>query len=480
MMWQTKIDRGWGLSYQTYFSRFVLAASICIVVFPARALSLADAVLLARQTDPIYLSAQANLTASHGRSSQALANLLPQISATANTTTNRRNYEVRDTTLPPTDDAYNSNSAQLSVTQPLWRRANWIARTQAQAAVAQADYQRAAAEQDLLVRLAQAWFDVMLARDVVVFSGAQLASAQHQWEQYKQGFELGLLAGPALEEIRTKYDQANAEYVSAETEQSIKTAELEQIIGPLPLLTPPSLSDDYAMDDPPTGTLQDWLSHAEASSPIVLAALRAYEAASEEVRKQRAGHDPTLDMVATYGRNSQAAGTFPGQNGFNIKQQSVGFQLNIPIFSGGGQNAKVSEAIALRDKAAQDLESAKMNVRLTSKQAWFGWQAGNARQTAALQSKKFSTLSLESAVTGKFKDVKVELDILQARQQFYGSIRDLHKARYEMISSRLKLKAIAGELLDTDLTAIDAWLVNDTSEAGVSVAPQTEDVLQAQ
>lgn len=469
--------KGKKLPYQSFFGRIVLAVGIYIVVFPASALSLTDAISLARRTDPAFLSVQANLTASRARSSQALANLMPQLSATANTTENRRNYEVRDSSLPSTDDVYNSNNAQLSLTQPLWRRASWIARTQAKLAVGQAGHQSAAATQELLVRLAQAWFDVMLARDTLVFSGAQLASAQHQLGQYKQAFDLGLAAGPALEEIRTQYDQANAEYVVAETDLSIKSAELEQIIGPLPSFTPPVLSENYITEELPTTTLQDWLTHAEASSPAILAALRAFEAASEEVRKQRAGHDPTLDIVATYGRNSQAAGSFPGQSGFNIKQQTVGFQLNVPLFSGGGQNAKVGEAIALRDKAAQDLESARMNVRLASQQAWFGWKAGVARQTAALQSKKFTSVNLESAIAGKAKDIKVELDVLQARQQFYSALRDVQKARYEMITSRLKLKAAAGDLTDADLTALDAWL---TDGADQRIAPDSGNVVGAQ
>lgn len=456
----------------------MLATCSLAVACPVNAMSLADAVLLARHNDPVFLSAQASATASHERSSQATANLLPQISATANDIDNRRTYEVRDVDQPAAKDRYASNSAQLNLTQPLWHHANWIAGTQAEAAAAQADYQRAAAEQDLLVRLAQAWFDMMLARDVVSFSNTQVTATKLQWEQVRRAGALEMVSGVAVEEARTKYDQALADLAGAEADQMIKGAALEQIIGTAEFFVAPALSEKYAATDPRSGTLEQWLKHAEESSPLVLAALRGVDAASEEVRKQRAGHEPTLDLVASYGRNSQHAGTFPGQNGFNIRQGTIGVQLNVPIYSGGGQNAKVREAVAMREKALMDLESAKRNVRQASKQAWFGWQAGSTRQNAAQQAMKFSTLSLNSAIYGKSHDLKTELDVLQARQQISSAIRDLQKARYDMITSQLKLKATSGELLDADLTAFDAWLIKVDDQ--MRALPLAEDALKTE
>lgn len=451
-----------------YLSRFfqcVLAATIGLAVVPVRALSLADAVVLARQTDPIYLSARANLSASRERSDQAVANLLPQVSVTANTNANRRSYDTRDSPLPVAKDKYNSKSAQLSVTQPLWRSANRIAVTQADAAVAQADFQVVAAEQDLLVRLVQAWFDVMWARDTTMFTEKQVAATKFQWEQTRHGAGLGLATITAVEEARMRHDQAAAEQAVADADQDIKLAALEQIIGPMSGLSPPLLSDGFNEADSRSGTLEDWLGRAEAASPAVLAASRALDAATEEIRKQRAGHEPTLDMVATYGRNGQGAGSFPGQNGYDINQRAIGLQLNIPLYSGGGQSAKVREAVALREKAAQDLESARRSARLAGKQAWFGWQAGNARKVAAMQALKYSAVALKAATTGRLNDVKTELDVLEARQHMYSSLRDVQKARYEIIVNHLKLKAVAGQLVDADLVALDEWFVNYENRA---------------
>ena len=425
---------------------------------PASALSLTDALALARRSDPQFLSAQANHAATRERSNQAFGALLPQLSLTANTTSNRRQYDTLNSTLPTTDETYNSNGGQLNLNQHIWHSASRAAVTQAEATLTQAQYQLALAEQDLLVRLAQAWFDAMVARDTVTFSDRQEEATRYQWEQARRAVENGLATGPMLEEARTKYDQALADQAGAATDLSIKLAALEQIIGTITSVPSSYLTVDFLAKDPRGKTLEQWLAEAEANNPGVLAAINALDAANEEVRKQEAGHEPTLDAVASYGRNAQTAGSFPGQNGYDIRLFSVGVQLNVPLYSGGTQNAKVREAVALQDKATQDLESAKRNARLMVKQAWFTWHAGFARQTAALQANKFSTLTLQAAAKGKASGVKTELDVLQARQQLSSAARDLQKARYDMITSHLKLQAAVGQLADVDLISLDTSL----------------------
>jgi len=391
---------------------------------------------------------------------------MPQASLAITTTANQRSYQVLDTELPAAKDNYNSHSVQLSLTQPLWHRPKRIALTQAQAVMAQADHQLNLAHQDLLVRLAQAWFDVMLARDVVLFNAGQAAAARHQGEQVRHAAGVGLASGPMLEEARAKYEQALADHASAESEQEIKLATLEQIIGPLARLTPPTLRDDFIARDPRDMPLEQWLSQADAVNPGVLAGARALDAANEEIRKQRGAHQPTLEVVATLGRNAQAVGSFPGQSGSDITQQAIALQLNIPLYSGGTLSAKTEEAIAMRDKAAYELVAAKSSARLAAKQAWFTWHAGSARKTAALQAIKFTALTLQAAIDGKITGLKAELDVLQARQQLFGASRDLQKARHDMIISHLKLQAAIGRLVDADLTSLGEGFVGaDTTTA---------------
>jgi outer membrane protein len=206
-------------------------------------------------------------------------------------------------------------------------------------------------------------------------------------------------------------------------------------------------------------TLEQWLLQAEAENPAVRAAISALEIANDEIRKQRAGHEPTVDLTMSYGKNNQGSGTYGGQVGYNSTTSAIGLQFNLPIYSGGGQSAKVREAEALRDKALQELESARRNARAQSKQAWYGWQASQSRLIAAKQAIGYSRLNLQAALSGVATGVKKELDVLRGQQELYGALRDLARARYELTLNNFRMKATVGQLTDENLTGLDKWFV---------------------
>jgi outer membrane protein len=431
---------------------------------PAAALTLKEAVELAMSNDPTFLGAQANLNVSRERAAQAVAGLFPQLTASANTTANRRIYTLHSQPPPantPTE-RYNSNSAQLNLTQPLWRHSSVIAMAQADLTVVQADFQLSAAAQDLLVRLSQAWFDAMQARDSVLAAKAQVLTAQQQFDLSQRAYDKGVLSLTELEDARAKLEQANAEHAMAQSELEIKLAALEQIVGPA-AHTPPLLSDRFAASPFDGNTLERWLKQAEEGNPTMLAAQRGVDAANEEVRKQVAGHEPTLDLVASYGKSAQGVGITGGQLGFDSKQGTVGLQLNLPLYAGGGQNAKVREALALRDKAAQELEAARRAARLNAKQAWFTWRASGVREAAAKQAVQSALLAVNGAESARARGVKADIDVLQAQQQYATALRDWRKARYDSIVSQLKLKAACGQLSGDDLMALDRALTSTTN-----------------
>ena len=196
---------------------------------------------------------------------------------------------------------------------------------------------------------------------------------------------------------------------------------------------------------------------AENGNPSLLAAQRALEAAEEEIRKQRAGHEPTLDLVASRSKTSQGSGLVGGQAGFTSIQDSLGLQLNLPLFSGGMVLAKTGEAIAARDKARYEREAALRNARLSARQAWFTWQSGHVRYLSARQQIRAAEMALKGAESAKKRGIKTELDVLKARQQQASARRDSRKALYDMLLSGFKLKAAAGELRGDDLSALDKW-----------------------
>ncbi len=436
-----------------------VSLALLLAAQAANALTLKEAVELALLNDPTFLAAQANLNVSRERAEQAVAGIFPQLTASANTIANRRNYTLRSNpppTFTPTE-GYNSNSAQLNLTQPLWRHGSVIAMTQSYLAVDQADFQLNAAAQDMLVRLAQAWFDAMQARDGMVAAEAQVQAAQQQLQLSQRGHDKGVLSLTEMEDARTKHQQAIAEHAMAQSELEIRLATLEQIVGPT-AHTPPVLSEQFASPPFGGGTLDLWLAQAEDGNPTLLAAQRALDAANEEIRKQQAGHEPTLDLVASYGKTSQDAGISGGQLGFDSYSGTVGLQLNMPLYAGGGQNAKVREVLALRDKAAQELEAARRSARLTTKQSWFTWRASGVRETANRQAVQSAMQALNGAQSARARGVKADADVLQVQQQQAVALRDWRKARYDGIISQLKLKAACGQLSSDDLVVLDKVL----------------------
>ncbi|WP_443191276.1 TolC family outer membrane protein [Pseudomonas indica] len=425
----------------------------------AQPLSLSDLLERARASEPTFLGAKAAVSTAQAREDQAFGALLPQLSASAGTHANSRNYETRDDVTPRASDEYNNHSTQISLTQPLWRPADVAGLKQAKIMVAQAEYQLTAAEQELAARLVEAWFDLLAARDAKAFADQQVAALEQQWRVSARAEELGAGSHPLTEEALAKLEQAKADAAVAETDIELKRAAMEQWVGPLPEFTLPHLNGSVALIDPAAQALDVWLQEVEAGNPSVLAARQAYEAAEAEVRKQRAGHSPTLDLVASYGKNSQAVGGFPGQAGYDIKQGSIGVQLNVPLYSGGTQSAKVAEALAQEERASQEIEAARRSAVLAAKRAWFTWRGAVARAAAGAQSIRAARAELARTGRGSERGLQTRLEILQAEQQLRAGQRDFCKGRYDQIVSLIRLKAAAGTLLLSDVTGIDGLLV---------------------
>ena len=435
----------------------LICAAACIN--PVHALTLTEAIEQALHNDPTYLAAQANLEANRARTSQAFGRLLPQITASANTNANRRDYALlnnRGNTLP---EHYNSHGVQVNLTQPLLHAEKYFALNQADLLVNQADYQLLAAEQDLLMRLVQAWLDIRQARDAGSATDSKLLAGQKELDLAQRAVEKGVMSRTELEAAQARRDQAQSEQVTAQTEYDFKLAVLEQIIGhevrPADMPINAALSAHYASLNPEQNPAKQWIAQAENGSPAILAARRALDAANEEVSKQRAGHLPTLDMVASYNNATQGSGLTGGQAGFRNTVNSLGVQLNVPLFSGGEQDAKVNEALAMRDKARYELEATRRSAHLKIKQAWLAWKSSHARQQYGRQAVKSASIALKSAESQRAHGIKADLDVLQARQQRDEVMRDLNKASNDVILNYLKLSAETGQLSENDLSGME-------------------------
>lgn len=466
--------RGW-LRYGLPILGLLLFTAPCArATPPAQVVSLGELFALAHDSEPGYDAARASLVAARARQRQALGAMLPQISITASTSGNNRRYNTMDDQTPTLHDTYHAHTGQLSLNQPLWRKANTVALDQAGHASDQANWQMADTEQQLYAKLATSWFDLMEARDVVDFSDAQRDALKAQWDIARRGAELGAKSVPEAEDAQAKYEQADADAVSAVMDRDTKLAALEPWIGNAEGLEQPWLREDARIPELVGDSMDRWVEQIDEHCPSLRAAAAALAAAEAEISKQRAGHQPTLDIVATYGNNDQNVGNFPGQQGYRIRTFTFGLQLNIPLYAGGAQNAKVAEAIALRDKARDDLESARRQAVMNVKTAYLGWKSGRAHVTAADVALRSARKALALATRGSEHGVRTEADVLTARQQIAAARRDRRKGSYQQLVSFIKLRAAMGDLTGTDVDELDALFVPTRNDLDTTPAIASE------
>jgi outer membrane protein len=406
--------------------------------------------------DAQFAAARASLDAGREKLPQGRSGLLPVIGVGVNTTWNDTEYTVHSS--PPfTDKAkYNSNGWTASLTQPLFRWQNWAAYKQGELAVAIAEAQFAAAQQDLIVRSAQAYFDVLLAQETAATAVAQKEAITQQLESAKRNFEVGTSTITDTHEAQARYDLAVATELAALNDLTVKRQVLQVLIGKEPEALK-ALQPGAQINRPQPDDMAKWAETAVSGNLSVAQAQAALEIASQEVGKQRAGHLPTLDLVATYGKNSTGFSSTTG-TGVDTKGSTVGLQLAVPIFAGGAVMSRDREAVALREKALSDLENTRRQASLGARQAYLGVTSGLSQVKAYEAALASSKLAVESNKVGYDVGVRINIDVLNAEGQLFDTRQKLAKARFDTLTAQLKLKQAAGNLTEDDLAAINALL----------------------
>lgn len=431
----------------------------CVLSFtaaPAAAADLLDIYRAALASDPVYSAARASWSAAQEKLPQSRAGLLPQASLSASTQHNDRDLNFRDSTQPGSRSQFNSNSASVSITQPIYRQQNFAAYEQGKTQVVLADAQLAAAGQDLILRVAQAYFDVLLARDSVAFAESQKTAIGQQLEQAKRNFEVGNATITDTHEAQARYDLVTAQEIAARNDLEVRNRALEQLIGrSAPALS--LLGKRFALQPPDPTSMESWVEQARSLSLQVRIALENLNFSTLDVRRNRGAHHPTLDAYATVSESSSGSGT-QGGAGTETSSKVVGLQLAIPLYQGGAISSRVREAIANEDKARQDLENARRSAELAARQGYLGVTSGIAQVRALEAALVSNQSSLDSTRLGQEVGVRTQVDVLNAQQQLFSARRDLAQARYNYILSLLRLKAAAGQLGETDLERVNSWL----------------------
>ena len=413
----------------------------------AQAADLLDIYRAAQTQDAVFAGARAAQQAGQEKLTQGRALLMPSVNLNANTTYN-------DVNAPYGASRYNNHGYGVSVVQPLFREQNWAAYNQSELQVAIADAQFRGAQQDVILRSAQAYFDVLIAQDTVQLNAAQKAAIAQQLEQAKRNFEVGTATITDTYEAQARYDLILAQELAAANELELKRRDLQQLINAAEVPALNVLGAGFNPVAPEPAEVQKWVDDAQRNNVQVVSAEAAYQLAEEEVARSRGGHLPTVDLIGNYAKNTGCTFTTCG----DTRSTSVGVQLNMPLFQGGAIQSKWREAEANREKAKQDLESARRNVALQARQAYLGVASGIAQVQALQQALKSSESLLEASKLGQEVGVRTSLDVLNAQQQLFSTRRDLYQAQYNYLVSHLRLKAAAGNLLEADLERVNQAL----------------------
>ncbi|SDI66620.1 TolC family outer membrane protein [Propionivibrio dicarboxylicus] len=411
---------------------------------------------LAQGNDPTFAAARHAREAVEQRLPQAWANFLPTISATS--ADNRTLANTSFNYATPIDRTVRTWNWNVQMTHPLFHVQNYYAYIEAAATVEQAVAQYMQAEQDLILRAAQAYFDVVVAEDSIVVAEAKLKAMSEQQAIAARGFQFGTTALTDVHEARARVDLARSELVAARNERVAKRAELEKVIGESPR-TLSALRPQIVAPRPQPDDEQAWVGQARENNPVVRAGQAALAATDSVVSKHRAEHLPTLDFTTTLGRNySSGIYSMPTDYTTLGRTMTTGIQVTIPIFSGGGTSARVAEAIANRRKAEADLEAARRQAATDARQAFAGIASGLAQMEALASAIESGEVAVTGNQAGYRVGIRINSDVLNAEQQLYASKRDLTKARYDTLMQGLKLKAAAGALSEEDVLVINALL----------------------
>ena len=441
---------------RTWLSLGCFVALMVLSPAAAQATDLLGVYRLAQTNDPTYAAARHTLDAALQQVPQARAGLLPKLDLTGNY--NQTDANASFTGIPINNRNVYAWTWTLQLTQPLLRISNVYAYQEAEAKALQASEVFEAARQDLILRVAQAYFDVLVAQEGVYAAQAQLDAMREQHKQAQHGFKSGLVAVTDVYEAKAKAARAQSELDGAQNDLAAKRAELDRLTGVSPGRLA-ALRRIVVMPQPKPDALEPWVAQASEDNPAVLAQRAALRAASSDVGKNRAENLPTLDLTASYGGN-YSSGSILNPTNFSTRADAsvVGLQLTIPVYAGGAIDSQVAQARANEYKARSQLEEARRKAAAEAKEAYLAIGTGVSQIEALQTSVEAGRESVKGNRIGYKLGIRIDSDVLSAEDQLYAARRDLAKARYDTLLQGLKLKAAAGVLGVSDLATINALL----------------------
>ena len=434
-------------------SRSPLAATAAAIALlcagAADAQSLQELYDAARAYDATILAARAQAQSAEFKAAQSDALKRPSASLEGAATTT-----ALDLPRVGSGDS-NSLGTTLRGKYPLFNRTSDVSIAQARKALEVSKADLESAEQDLIVRVAQAYFDVLGAQDTLTTTQASKKAITEQLASAKRNFEVGTATITDTREAQARFDLATAQEIAADNDLRTKRIALDQLVG-RPGVAPKPLAVPVVLPQVVPANADEWVTAADSTHPSVRRARVGLDVATLETSKARAADLPTVDAVASAGL-TRAGGNLASTPGVS-KSATVGVQLVWPLYTGGATQNRISETLMLEDKSRNDLEAARRGVAQATRVAYFGVQSLRAQVAALEAAEASSKLALEATQLGYKVGVRVNLDVLNSQTQLFTTQRDLAKARYDVMLGGLKLRQASGQLSPGDIDAVNRLL----------------------
>lgn len=451
------------------FKCLIIALAALGAPSQASATSLLEVYQQALQSDPLIHEAEARRLAALEALPQARGALFPQINANGS-------WQQRDSSgssieadtsggIAPvqSESTAETTAWNVGLRQTLFRWDQLVGLKQAGKVVAKAEADREAAQQDLIVRVANRYFEVLGAEDRLTSIHADRLAIARQLEQAKQRFDVGLIAITDVQESQAAYDQSVAAEIGAKRELATAREFLREITGQyVSSLSAPG--DDFPLPSPNPADETSWIDLAMGQNLALVSSRLDEQIARDEIAFRRTGHYPTIDFVAGYG-DSETTISDQIRNGSSFpdfdsssRGDSIAVEVSFPIFAGGRTSSRVREAVYLHRATREQLQRVTRETERATRDAYLGVLSEISRVKALEQAVASSTTALEATKAGFDVGTRTIVDVLNSQRALYGAITNYYQSRYVYVGNVLRLKQAAGTLQIQDLEMIDSWL----------------------
>lgn len=432
-----------------YFKHGFVSMFLSSSVVP---MDLIEVYTLAETNDPIYRQSVYSTLATRESKPQAKALLLPSANLSANTTENDQTISSAGFGASG-DTNFNSHEYTLNVTQPLFRWDRYLSLKQSDSLILQAEAEQLSTQQELIIRVAESYFEILAALDNIEFAKAETKSLSRQLAQANQRFAVGLTAITDVHEAQAGFDRATADEILAKNLLDNARENLREITGEY-IVELDNLGDSMPLVSPEPNDINQWSTTTESQNMNIIAIKHKLENSRQEIKKQKAGHLPTLDLVASHGYNV-SSGRFGDTK---IRASGVGLELNVPLYQGGQVNSKTRQARHRYNQSIQELEQTLRAAQRETRQAYLGVISGISRVGALKQAVVSSETALQATETGFEIGTRTAVDVVASERTTLNAKRNHSRARYDYLLDSLRLKQAAGTLSPDDLKQISVWL----------------------